>query len=64
MMILLLQVKPPIEATLLMRSGDVERNPGPGLYPGEFLSVKYVLSCIITVALFQILTMMTLMTVF
>ena len=33
--ILLLQANVAIQASQLMRSGDVERNPGPGRYSGE-----------------------------
>lgn len=33
--ILLLQAVVAIQASQLMRSGDVERNPGPGRYSGE-----------------------------
>ena len=35
MVILLLQVTAAVKILVLMRSGDVERNPGPGLHPGE-----------------------------
>ena len=34
LMILLLQAMASVQISLLMRSGDVETNPGPGLYPG------------------------------
>ena len=30
-----LQAIAAVQSSLLLRSGDVERNPGPGLYPGE-----------------------------
>ena len=35
MVILLLQAIATLQTSLLLRSGDVEKNPGPGLYPGE-----------------------------
>ena len=35
MVILLLQARAAVQTSLLLRSGDVEKNPGPGLYPGE-----------------------------
>ena len=34
LMILLLQAMAAVQTSLLMKSGDVETNPGPGLYPG------------------------------
>ena len=34
MMILLLQTIAAVQTSLLMRSGDVETNPGPGRYGG------------------------------
>lgn len=34
-MILLLQAIAVAQAFLLLRCGDVEQNPGPGLHPGE-----------------------------
>ena len=36
MVILLLQAR-----ALLLRSGDIEKNPGPGLYPGEMHYTEY-----------------------
>ena len=33
--VLLLHAILAVQTSLLMRSGDVERNPGPGRYPGE-----------------------------
>lgn len=33
--VILLQAIVAVQTLLLMRSGDVERNPGPGRYPGE-----------------------------
>ena len=35
MMILLLQAIAAVQTSLLIRSGDVETNPGPGRYGGE-----------------------------
>ena len=35
MVILLLQARAAVQTSLLLRSGDVEKNPGPGLCPGE-----------------------------
>jgi hypothetical protein len=40
LLILLLQAMTAVQTTLLMRSGDVEMNPGPGLYPGGWLILK------------------------
>ena len=34
MLILLLQATTFIQSSLLLRCGDIESNPGPGIYPG------------------------------
>ena len=35
MVVVLLLAESIVTVSLLLRSGDVEQNPGPGLYPGE-----------------------------
>ena len=35
MLILLLQVTTFVQSSLLLRCGDIESNPGPGIYPGK-----------------------------
>lgn len=37
-LILLLQVISAVKMSLILRSGDIEENPGPGLHPGEMCS--------------------------
>ena len=34
LMVLLVQAIAAVQISLLLRSGDVEKNPGPGLHPG------------------------------
>ena len=40
MSILLVQATTFIQSSLLLRCGDIESNPGPGIYPGKSV-VKY-----------------------
>ena len=39
MVILLLLAVAAVQTSLLLRSGDVEMNPGPGRYPGKILQI-------------------------
>ena len=44
MMVVLLLLAESITVFLLLRSGDVEQNPGPGRYPGELHIVSRLYS--------------------
>ena len=39
MLILLLQATTFIQYSLLLRCGDIESNPGPGIYPGKYYTM-------------------------
>jgi hypothetical protein len=42
-LIVLLQATSFIHSSLLLKCGDIESNPGPGIYPGKVLYTGYEL---------------------